>query len=210
MKLNFSVSPLLATAFASVMSIVLPVVAFAAEHEDVGEAAHEAQGIPSAVYYQGINFVIFAALGFYFLHKPTKQFFYHRREKFHAALKKAAQAKAEAEARKNEIRERLVTLENSAQKTLDEARTEAQAMSTKILQDAADISKNFREEANRTAQAEIARAKAELRDDLLNQSLVLSKKIMAEKMVEPDQKRLQTEFVDKISKNKTAAQNGAH
>ena len=49
-------------------------------------------------------------------------------------------------------------------------------MSTKILQDAADISKNFREEANRTAQAEIARAKAELRDELLNQSLALVEK----------------------------------
>ena len=203
MKLNLLFSTLVA-------SVIVPVVAFAAEHEEAGEAAaHEAQGIPTSVYLQGINFVIFAALGFYFLHKPTKAFFYHRREKFHAALKKAAAAKAEAEARKNEIRERLATLESSSAKTLADARTEAQAMSAKILQDAADISKNFREEANRTAQAEIARAKSELRDELLNQSLTLSKKIMSEKMVEPDQKRLQSEFVEKISSGKTA-QNEVH
>ena len=113
MKLNLLLSTVASGLF---VNVVLPAVAFAAEHEEAGEAAVHEQGIPTSVYLQGINFVIFAALGYYFLHKPTKAFFFHRREKFHAALKKAAAAKAEAEARKTEIRERLATLESSSAK----------------------------------------------------------------------------------------------
>ena len=56
----------------------------------------------------------------------------------------------------------------------------------------------MKRETERTAESEIQRAKLESRDELLNASLEQAKKILKEKVNEPDQKRLQDEFVEKI------------
>jgi F-type H+-transporting ATPase subunit b len=186
----------------SLFIALLPVLAFAEEHGaahgDAHGGAHAAGGIPASVVFQAINFVIFAGLGFYFLRKPIRNFFNGRRSNYHAALNKAEQLKRDAEQRKADIGERLRALEATSKQTLDQARAEAEAMSARILQEANELSKNLRDEAGRTAEAEVSRAKGQLRDELLNQSVALSKQILSERIVETDQKRLQTEFVDKI------------
>ena len=207
------------------ISVFIASIASAQEHGDAANDQHEAgpaathqaadaeghhdqhatghpTGLPASVVYQGINFLIFAGLGYYFLRGPVRNFFGGRRERYHAALNKAAVAKREAEARKQEIADKLRNLETSSQQTLAQARAEAEALSAKIVQEANDLSKNLREEANRTAQAEINRAKDQLRDELLSQSVTLSKKVLTEKMADQDQKRLQTEFVDKIQETR--------
>lgn len=186
--------------FAGLLTLLGPALAIAEEHGAAAAhgAGHGSGGLPMSVVYQGINFLIFAALGYYFLKTPIRNFFHGRRSNYHSALSKAEQAKRDAELRKNEIADRLRNLEATSKQTLDQARSEAEALSARILQEASDLSKNLREEANRTAQAEVARAKGQLRDELLNQSVALSKQILSEKIAETDQKRLQTEFVDKI------------
>ena len=189
-------------------------VAFAQDHHDPAPATeHQASeadghhdqhatghptGLPASVVYQGINFLIFAGLGYFFLRKPIRNFFGGRREKYHAAQNRAEAARRDAEAKKREIADKLRNLELSSQQTLTQAKAEADALSARILQEAGDLSKNLREEANRTAQAEINRAKDQLRDELLSQSVALSKTVLRDKMADSDQRRLQTEFVDKI------------
>lgn len=189
-------------------------LAFAQEHHD-SAPAHEHQtasadghhdqhatghptGLPASVVYQAINFVIFAGLGYFFLRGPIRNFFNGRREKYHAAQNRAEAAKRDAEAKKREIADKLRNLEVSSQQTLAQAKAEADALSARILQEAGDLSKTLREEANRTAEAEINRAKDQLREELLSQSVALSKTVLREKMADSDQRRLQTEFVDKI------------
>lgn len=178
--------------------LVAPALAFAQEHGEAHGGGHEAAGLPTAVYYQAINFVLYAGLLFFFLRKPVKNYFSNRQADFKQALIKAEAARKEAETKKKEIQERLARLQNSSQDSIAQARAEAEALKAKILQDAAELSQKLREDARRTAELEIERAKHELREELLNQSVALAQKMLADKMVEQDQKRLQTEFVDKI------------
>ncbi len=173
----------------------LPLIARAQEQE----AAHEG-GLPPVVYFQAINFVLFAGLLVYLGRKPIREYFSGRQEKFNAALIKAATAKSEAEARKQEIQKKIDDLQASSDQELARAKAEAQDLHARILKEAEGLSANLRVEAGRTATFEIERAKNELRESLLSQSVAFSAKLLKEKIGEGDQKRLQTEFSDSVSK----------
>ena len=66
------------------------------------------------------------------------------------------------------------------------------------MADAQEIILNLKKETERTADSEIQRAKLELREELLSAALTQAKQILKDKVNEPDQKRLQNEFVEKI------------
>lgn len=163
-----------------------------------GEGAEHAEGIPRVVLYQTINFLLFVGILYYFLRKLVRDHFKGRHESFHAALTKAQAARKDAEARRQEIQERLDRLEASAAENLQAARKEAEALRTKILAEAQELSQHVRTEAQKTAEHEIQRAKTELREELLSSAVQNAKKILSENTSEADQKRLQSEFVEKI------------
>lgn len=162
------------------------------------EVAGHSVEIPMAVTYQVINFVIYIGLLVYFLRKPIKNFFSTREQVYKQALVKAESARKDAERRKHEVEQRLNSLELSANETLADARAEAAAIKKQIQEEATVLAQRLRDEASRSAELEIERAKSELRDEMLVQSVALAKKLLQDKIAEPDQKRLQTEFVDKI------------
>jgi F-type H+-transporting ATPase subunit b len=174
--------------------MLAPVLAFGAKG---GEAAAE-EGIPTALWFQVVNFCIYAGLLIYFLRQPIKNFFNGREERFRQAIVKAEAAKRQAEEQKRDIQERLTKLQASSQGSVEDARREAEALRARIVKEAEEMVRHMKTETQRTVDSEIHRAKDELRDELLNQAVALSTKILTEKIAEPDQKRLQTEFVDKI------------
>jgi F-type H+-transporting ATPase subunit b len=130
--------------------------------------------------------------------KPIKEFFGGREQSYKQALAKAQAARVEAEAKRKEMQERLTQLESSSAEAIAKARAEAESLKQKIVADAGQLSELLKEEAKKTAQIEIDRARNELREELLSQSVALSTKLLQDKMVAKDQERLQTEFVDKI------------
>jgi F-type H+-transporting ATPase subunit b len=180
--------------------VLLPAIVIAQEAAEGGEAHHS--GLPMVVYLQAVNFVLYAALLVYLMRKPVREYFSGRTEKFNAALNKAAAAKAEAEARKQEVQAKINDLQASSAQELLRAKADAADLQVRIMKEAEAISAHLRTEANRTATMEIERAKNELRESLLSQSVAFSAKLLKEKIVEGDQKRLQTEFVDKIGANR--------
>lgn len=175
---------------------------------DFGNAAggeHHEAGIPMVLWLQVINFVLYIGLIVYLARTPIKEMFQGRYDGFFSALKKAEQAKAEAEAKRKEIQDRLTKLETSREESIQKARAEAAALRTQIIEEARALSSKLKTDAEKTALIEIERAKTELREDLLAQSVVMAKRILTDKMQDQDQKRLQTEFVDKIQANKHQA-----
>jgi F-type H+-transporting ATPase subunit b len=174
----------------------------AAEHSTGTHAAPTHNGLPTVVYLQAINFVMYAGLLVYFMRKPVREYFTGRKERFNSALNKAAQAKAEAEAQKREVQSRIDELTRSSQAELARAKSEAQELQARIMKEAEEISAHLKNEAARTTTFEIERAKNALRESLLQQSVAFSSTLLKEKMAEGDQKRLQTEFVDKIGANR--------
>lgn len=194
-------------ALTAVAVFALPLIVLAQEHAaehgaDAHGGGHAEGGLPTVVYLQAINFVMYAGLIIYFARKPVREFFHGRREKFNAALNKAAQAKADAETQKREIQSKIDELTRTSQAELARAKSEAAELQARIMREAEEISAHLKNEANRTASFEIERAKNELRESMLSQAVAFSSKLLKEKVSEGDQKRLQTEFVDKIGANR--------
>lgn len=179
--------------FVGVVAVAGPFAVFAGDG-DPGEA----HGIPAFVGLQAINFILFAALLFFFLRKPVASFFSGRKNAYRDALAKAQAARAEAEFKRQDIQARLDQLEATAEQTMITARAEAEALKAQIIAEAQKMAQHLRKEAQMTAQTEAERAKQGLRDELLAQAVELSRKMLSEKMAEPDQKRLQSESLEKI------------
>jgi F-type H+-transporting ATPase subunit b len=173
---------------------LLPTLGRAAELSH-GET-HE--GLPSVLWVQAFNFTIYLAILVFILRKPVKSYFYDRKEKFRQALIKAQAAHHEAEQRRLEIQARLEKLESTTSESIERAHEEASALRLKISQEAMELTKKLKDEALLTAQIEIERAKAELREEVLSQALKVSRKALVEQINDQDHKRLQSEFASNI------------
>lgn len=154
--------------------------------------------LPKDVIWQFVNFTIFIALLFFLLRKKVVAYFEERELSFKQALIKAEHARKDAEHQKNIIKEKLEKLEASAASDRALAQKDAEELKIKIITEAKELVANLKKETERSADSEIQRAKLELRDELLNSAIEQAKKILKEKVNEPDQKRLQDEFVEKI------------
>ncbi len=175
---------------------LVPTIAMAADGGHGG--GHGAQEIPRVVWFQFLNFFLYVALLAYLLRKPLISFFTARAENFRQALLKAESARQEAEKQKHDIQKRLAKLQDAANENLQKARAEAEDLRKRIIGEAQDLAISLKTEAQRTAEIELQRAKFELREELLNQAVQSAKAILNTQIAETDQKRLQTEFVEKI------------
>lgn len=188
-----------------VAAVALTVPAIIAASLGNASEGHHSEGIPTIVALQIVNFLIYAGLIVYFGRDPIATFYKNRQAKFFAAQKRADAARAEAQAKRADVQARLAKLEANRDQSIQDARKDAAALRAQIVDEAKALSEKLRLEAERTAQVEIQRAKAALREDLLNQSIHMAQRILTDKMQDQDQKRLQDEFVAKIQSGKGQA-----
>ncbi len=128
-----------------------------------------------------INFAIFLALAIYFFRKPLANMAAKRRQNYLSAVKVANEAKELAVAKLAEIDARLSGLDREVAAIIDTANQEAERESARIIDAANRLAANLREEASRIAEAEIVRARQELKMTVLNEVRAeVEKKIAAE------------------------------
>lgn len=183
--------------FAVAVVLGLPMVLASHFGQAAGDA-HEGGGLPTMFWLQVVNFTIYLGAIIFFARGPLREMFKGRYDGFFSAVKRAEAAKAEAEMKRKEIQDRLAKLEATRDESIQKARSDAAALRNQIVEEAKSISAKLKADAERTAQLEVERAKYELREELLAQSVQMSKRILTDKMQDQDQKRLQSEFVDKI------------
>ena len=183
--------------FAVAVVLGLPMVLASHFGQAAGDA-HEGGGLPTMFWLQVVNFTIYLGAIIFFARGPLREMFKGRYDGFFSAVKRAEAAKAEAEMKRKEIQDRLAKLEATRDESIQKARSDAAALRNQIVEEAKSLSAKLKADAERTAQLEVERAKYELREELLAQSVQMSKRILTDKMQEQDQKRLQSEFVDKI------------
>ncbi len=162
-----------------------------------GHEEHSA-GVPIAVLYQAINvFVIFVGL-IYFLRRPLAKMYSERRDKFIQAEVKARTAREHAEQENSDIRIRLNKLETDMEDSILRARADASDLKKQIIADAHAVSKRIKEDTDRTINLELSKAKAELQGELVEMAFQGAQKALAQNVGAEEQKRLQSEFVEKI------------
>lgn len=147
---------------------------------------------------QLLNFSILILILFFALRKKIVQLFLDRRQSYEKAVTTAQSARQQAEVHHLQIKEQLEKLNATAGESLQQAQSEAAELRAQILAEASSLSERLRVDAKRTAQTELERAKNELREELLTRALASAHEILNEKLKESDQKRLQSEFVEKI------------
>lgn len=166
------------------------------------ETAHGAEGsgeIPvRQIFYQAINVLIIFVGLIYFLKDGVKKFFQDKKAVFMDAAKKAEAARKTAEQEHLQIQIRLSKLESSADESVSRARAEAADMKKQLIADAEALSNRIREEAERTAQLEVEKAKIHLREALIKESIAAAKTQLTSKVSSEDQRRLQSDFVNHL------------
>ena len=151
-----------------------------------------------AILIQALNFSILVGLLAYLLKKPAKDFFSSRGESFHEHLRKAEEAKERAETKKRTIKDRLESLHATAGDSTAKAKADAEELRHKIVEDAKTLAGKLKIESERTAQHELEKAVATVRDELIEAAMTSAEKNLATKVDATEQRRLQSEFVDKL------------
>jgi F0F1-type ATP synthase membrane subunit b/b' len=81
---------------------------------------------------------------------------------------------------------------------LTQAQSEAAELRQRLVQEAKVLATKLADEAQRAANVEVERAKAELRAELLSKALDGSRKKLSTKLGTLEQKQLENEFAEKI------------
>ena len=114
------------------------------------------------------NFLIFLGLAIYFFRKPAREGAAKKRAEFLRVMNEAKKSYDDANEKLNQLKNRQANLETEIadlKKTSDlSAKTEAD----RIISDAERLANHLREEAKRIAAAELSKAKAELRQEIVS------------------------------------------
>lgn len=173
---------------------LLSQLALGEEHPHGGE-----EGIPwHLITSQAVNFGLLVGILFFVGRKAVVQHFAERKKTYLELVEKADSAQREAEKTKQHISERLQALESSTKQSLVQAQSEAKELEQRILTEAKEIAAKLQDEAQRNAQQTLDRARLDLREEMLATALKAAKQALEEKVGGADQKKLQSEFVEKI------------
>lgn len=180
--------------FTSLLIIMLPVLALAAESESTAAVEH----VPTVVYYQILNVVILVAGLIYFTKDGIVQFFAGRKSTYLEAAQKSAFAREAAEREFVDVQNKLQQLEKNHEQSLQKAHVHAEELRKQIAAEGVDVSRRIREEAHLTAQLEVQRARRDLREQLLTDSVSAARMVLTKDIAAADQQKLQNEFIKNI------------
>ena len=113
------------------------------------------------------NFAIFLGLAIYFFRKPAAAAAAKKRNEYTRLVNEAKKANDEAQARLAELTRRQLQLDTEIKEIQGLAKMTADTESQKIMEDATRIAAHLKAEAKRIASAEVEKAKATLRDEII-------------------------------------------
>lgn len=172
--------------------ILAPTLALAA-------GGHGGDGVPvKTIIYQLINVsILFGAIA-YFAKDTIKQLFIDRKSHYLAAAQKSAAAREEAEKNFKELKQKIEALDSSKEETLKKAEQNAIEMKAQIVAEAQALTKRIRDEAQLTAKLEIEKAQAQLKSQLLKDSVDAARMVLSKDINSNDHEKLQTDFVKHV------------
>lgn len=176
----------------NLLIILIPAIVFASS-----EGGHH-EGVPKAVLYQFINISILIVGLIYFTKDSIVQFFAGRKTAYLEAAQKSAFAREQAEKDFVEIKHKLNSLESTRQESIDKATAHSDELKKQILNEANEVSRRIREEAELTAKLEIQRAQKELRAQLLRDSMEAARVVLTKDLGSSDQQKLQNDFINNV------------
>jgi F0F1-type ATP synthase membrane subunit b/b' len=160
----------------------------------------DGHGIPwkELVLPQITNFVIFVAALSFILKKPLKEHFSGKSQEFEDLKKKAEAARRQAEQQNFEVHRLVKEHDETADKSLAEARKDAEDLKLKMVSEAKTGAQRTTEEAQKMTEFEWQRAVAALRLELVETSTRQAQSVLSNEATETVRTRLNEEVIRRI------------
>lgn len=154
--------------------------------------------VMSNLVHPALNLLLLLAVIIYFARKPIKAFFGDRRIQIQDELRRAAELKAEAEARYTDWQRRLTDLDAELETIRATARERAEAERERIVADAEAAAERIRSDAHAAVDQELRRARERLREEASELAIKIAAERLEEQLTDDDRSRLLDEFVQRI------------
>jgi F-type H+-transporting ATPase subunit b len=176
------------------MSLVFAVSAIAA-----GGGGHADSGaIVTDFIWRCFNFAVTVGILVYFVRKPIKNALAGRREGIATALEEAEKARTDAEAKFAEYDEKLNKAEGEIATITADLKREGELERDRIIAQAKESAEKIRNEAEKTAGFEVAKAKAELKAEATRLAVELAEELLKKNFTGKDESRLLDEYMKKV------------
>ncbi|MBQ49994.1 MAG: hypothetical protein CMP10_21620 [Zetaproteobacteria bacterium] len=128
-----------------------------------------------------VNFVVFLVAGYFLFRKPVRSLFSGQRESFEQMLKEAAAAKEAAALENKKLKDQLGRLDGELETMRQNAEKAVSEESRVMVENAEKLANHMTSEASRIAEAEVTKAKTELREEIVrNLTAAVAGKIKGE------------------------------
>ena len=148
--------------------------------------------------YRVMNFVVLAAVLFILLRKPVSQVLKNRIKGIQDQLHDLESKKKEAERVLAEYEERLMRLDQEAEKIVAEYVRQGEEARGRIIQEAQAAADKVAEQARRNIDHEFAIAKMKLKGDILEKALIQAEEKIKNRITPDVQKKLVDEYLEKV------------
>jgi F-type H+-transporting ATPase subunit b len=148
--------------------------------------------------YRVFNFAVTFGILAYFIARPIRKSLAARREGIAKTLQEAEAAKLDAEARYVEYENKLTRASAEIDEIYAAIRREGEVEREKIIANAREMALKIVEEAEKTAANEVARARADLRQEASVLAINIAEGLLRQKITEEDQSRLVNEYTQKM------------
>lgn len=165
-------------------------------------------GFAFDVVYPFASFLIFIGLLVYLARRPVQDALHNRALTIRKSIEDAAKERAEAEARYNELNQRIQALGGRIEEMKAEARREADLEAARLVERAAQESARLRDVAERTIRDESIRAQQQLRTEAIRLAANLAREQISASLTSADQIRLDQEFLSSLEDKNSSTQTG--
>jgi len=145
-----------------------------------------------------LSFGVTLGLLIFFVRKPIRQGLAGRREGIEKALRDAEAAKTAAEAKFADYERKLSRAAEEIEEIQVALRREGEMERERTLANAREMAEKIKQEAERSATNEIARARAELRQEAARMAIVMAEDLLKKNFTSDDQNRLVSEYLQKV------------
>jgi len=164
-----------------------------------GEGHHVDSGVLLKDFlWRCLSFGVTLGLVVYFVRKPIRKGLAGRREGIEKALRDAEAAKAEAEAKFAEYDRKLSKASAEIEEIQNDIRREGEVERERTLASAREMAEKIKQEAEKSAANEIAKARAELRQEAARMAIAIAEDLLKKNVTGEDQSRLVSEYMQKV------------
>jgi len=148
--------------------------------------------------YRVMNFVVLAVVLFILLRKPVSQVLKNRIKGIQDQLRDLEIRKKEAEKVLAEYEERLMHLDQEAEKIVAEYIRQGEEARARIIQEAQAAADKIEQQARRNIDHEFEIAKLKLKGEILEKALIKAEEKIKNRITPDDQKKLVDEYIEKV------------